>query len=182
MKTTIETNRKRSAIFTNSRTSNRSNQVVTAHVTNLRAPDLTQRPPRSPRSRLGGYSLLPRMLDKGRATLAGTNGEYHFDCPLDKRILSFVGIDPKKLLAGLKKGKGDGEMLEWIQANGKHKRAAWEIQQWSDYMDRRGPDSDPETLQFFAESVAKLTKTREDVKAWADLLELDDFVSFGGKA
>ena len=82
------------------------------------------------------------MLDKGRATLAGTNGEYHFDCPLDKRILSFVGIDPKKLLAGLKKGKGDGEILEWIQANAKHKRASWEIQQWSDYMDRRGPDSD----------------------------------------
>ena len=91
MKTTIETNRIRSAtLFTNSRSRNRSNQAVTANVTNLRAPDLTQRPPRSPRSRLGSYSLLPRMIDKGRATLAGTNGEYHFDCPLDKRILSFV--------------------------------------------------------------------------------------------
>jgi hypothetical protein len=49
-------------------------------------------------------------------------------------------------------------------------------------MDRRGPDSDAETLQYFAESVAKLTRTREDVTTWADLLELDDFVSFGGKA
>jgi hypothetical protein len=183
MKTTIETNRIPSAtLFTNSRSRNRSNQAVTAHVANLRAPDLTQRPPRSPRSRLGAYSLLPRMLDKGRATLAGTNGEYHFDCPLDKRILTFVGIDPKKLLAALKKGKGDGEILEWIQANAKHKRAPWEIQQWSDHMDRRGPDSDAETLQFFAQSVAKFTRTREDVKTWADLLELDDFVSFGGKA
>jgi Domain of unknown function (DUF5069) len=27
--------------------------------------DLTKRPPRSPRLRLGGYALLPRMLDKG---------------------------------------------------------------------------------------------------------------------
>src|SRR5215831_15512085 len=99
MKTTVETNRIRSAtLYTTSRSSNRSNQAVTAHVTSLRAPDLRQRPPRSPRSRLGGYSLLPRMLDKGRATLARTNGEYHFDCPLDKRILSFAGIDPKKLL------------------------------------------------------------------------------------
>jgi hypothetical protein len=49
-------------------------------------------------------------------------------------------------------------------------------------MDRRGPDSDAETMQFFAEYVAKLTKTREDIKTWADALELDDFVSFGGKA
>jgi hypothetical protein len=37
----------------------------------MNAPDLTQRPPRSPRVRLGGYALLPRMLDKGRATIAG---------------------------------------------------------------------------------------------------------------
>ncbi len=35
------------------------------------APDLTQRPPRSPRVRLGGYVILPRMLDKGRATING---------------------------------------------------------------------------------------------------------------
>ena len=159
-----------------------SKKTANSTVRPSNAPNLTQRPPRSPRSRLGGYSLLPRMLDKGRATLAGTNGEYHFDCPLDKRFLSFAGIDPNKLLAGLKNGQGDGEILEWIQDNAKHKRAPWEIQQWSDHMDRRGPDSDAETLQFFAESVAKFTKTREDVKTWADLLELDDFVSFGGKA
>ena len=38
---------------------------------NLNAPDLTQHPPRSPRGRLGGYVILPRCLDKGRATLAG---------------------------------------------------------------------------------------------------------------
>ncbi len=34
----------------------------------LHTPDLTQFPPRSPRVRLGGYVILPRMLDKGRAT------------------------------------------------------------------------------------------------------------------
>ena len=47
--------------------------------------DLTQHPPRSPRVRLGGYATLPRMLDKGRATIAGKNGEYHYNCPLDQR-------------------------------------------------------------------------------------------------
>ena len=157
-------------------------RTAAADVADISATDLTQRPPRSPRSRLGGYALLPRMLDKGRATLAGKNGEYRFNCPLDQRILNFVGIDPNKLLAELKKGKGDGEILERIQANAKHKRAPWEIQQWSDYIDRRGPDSDAETLQLFADYVAKITRTREDIRAWSDLLELDDFVSFGGKA
>jgi hypothetical protein len=153
-----------------------------AKSTNISAPDLTQRPPRSPRSRLGGYALLPRMLDKGRATAVGKNGEYHYNCPLDQHILNFAGIDPKKLLVELKTGKGDGEILDWINTNAKTKRTAWEIQQWSDYHDRRGPDSDAETLQFFAGYVAKLTKTREDVRTWADVLDLDDYVNFGGKA
>ena len=45
--------------------------------------DLTQRPPRSFRVRLGNYVVLARMLDKGRATLAKKNGEYHYDCATD---------------------------------------------------------------------------------------------------
>ena len=149
---------------------------------NITAPDPAQRPPRSPRSRLGGYALLPRMLDKGRATIAGKNGDYSYDSPIDQHVLKFAGIDPKKLLAELNKGKGDGEILDWINTNAKSKRTAWEIQQWSDYQDRRGPDSDAETLKFFAGYVAKLTKTREDIRTWADALELDDHCTFGGKA
>ena len=52
----------------------------------LDSPDLTVFPPRSDRVRLGGYVILPRMLDKGRATLAGKNGEYHYACPVDERL------------------------------------------------------------------------------------------------
>jgi hypothetical protein len=149
---------------------------------NIPAPDLTQRPPRSPRTRLGGYALLPRMLDKGRATLVNKNGEFHFDCPLDQHILSFLGIESKALLEELKKGLGDGEILDWINANAKHKRSPWEIQQWSDFQDRRGPDSDAETLQFFVGYIGKMTTTREDIRTWSDVLDLDDYTTFGGKA
>src|SRR4051812_43965685 len=84
---------------------------------NISAPDLTQRPPRSVRSRLGGYGLLPRMLDKGRATIAGKNGEFHYHCPVDQHILNFLGLDPKALREQLATGKGDGEVLDWINAN-----------------------------------------------------------------
>ena len=78
-------------------------------------PDLTQHPPRSPRVRLGGYVILPRCLDKGRATIAGKNGEYHFACPMDMRFLDYVGIDPEALKKELGTGKSDSEILEWIQ-------------------------------------------------------------------
>ncbi len=89
---------------------------------NLNAPDLTQRPPRSSRVRLGGYVVLPRMLDKCRATLAGKNGEYPSDCPPDKRFLDYAGIDAEALKAEVAIRKGDGELLELVTANAKHKR------------------------------------------------------------
>lgn len=151
-------------------------------IENIIAPDLTQRPPRSSRVRLGGYVVLPRMLDKCRATLAGKNGEYHYDCPLDKRFLDYAGIDAGALKAEVAKGKGDGEILDWVNANAKNKHEPWEILQWSNWMEHRTADSDAETITWFAEAVGKLTKTREDVKGWADLLDLDDHVTFGGKA
>lgn len=146
------------------------------------APNLTQRPPRSVRCRLGGYALLPRMLDKGRASLAGTLGDYKYNCPLDRHFIRFTGIDPEALKAELAAGKGDGEILNWIQEHSPTRRGAWEIEQWSNYQDRRGPDSDAETLQYFAEAVGQLSTVREDIRSWADLLDVDDFVSFGGKA
>ena len=73
-------------------------------------PDLTRRPPRSPRQRLGGYVLLPRMLDKGRAEIASQAGEYHYNCPLDQHFVTFVGIDPEALRKELASGKGDGDL------------------------------------------------------------------------
>src|ERR1700733_4201958 len=103
------------------------------------APDLTQQPPRSARIRLGGYALLPRMLDKGRATINGTNGEYHFNCPLDQRFLNFVGIKADVIKKQLALGKGDGEILEWIEKNAKHKHDAFQIKAWSDYAEQRPP-------------------------------------------
>jgi hypothetical protein len=155
---------------------------MTTPTDNLSAPDLTKRPPRSPNVRLGGYALLPRMLDKGRAEIAGKNGEYNYNCPLDQHFVNFVGIDPAALREQLAAGKGDGEILAWINETAQHKRTPWEIEQWSDYMRRRGPDSDTESRGFFAELLEKHSKTREDIKTWADLLDLDDYVSFGGRA
>jgi hypothetical protein len=74
-------------------------------------------------------------------------GEYHFNCPLDQRILNFLGVDADALREQLATGKGDSEILQWIAESARHKRAPWEIEQWSDFQQRRGPDSDAETLE-----------------------------------
>ena len=142
--------------------------------------DLTQHPPRSTRSRLGGYVLLPRMLDNGRAEIAGKGGEYHFNCPLDQRILEFLGIDAEALRTELAKGKGDGEILDWIKANQLNKHTPAEIEAWSDEQGKRGPDADSQ--EFFDDLRKAAGPDRTDIKTWADLLDLDDYVTFGGKA
>lgn len=147
----------------------------------LVAPDLRQRPPRSPRVRLGGYVILPRLLDKGRASIAEQNGEYHYACPVDQRFIDYTGIDPDQLKEQLATGKGDADILEWIQANARYKREPWEIAQWSAYQEARVP-SDYETREFFNGLHKQAGVLREDITTWFDVLDLDDYATFGGKA
>ncbi|MDB6067026.1 MAG: hypothetical protein JWR26_3234 [Pedosphaera sp.] len=144
------------------------------------APDLTQRPPRSPRVRLAGYAILPRMLDKGRATIVGKHGEYHYNCPMDQHFTEFVGIDAKALQKQLAAGKGDGEIVAWIEKMSKNKRSEAEAVAWSAYHDQRAP-SDLDSRQYFSELQSKIAPKREDVATWFDLLDIDDHVTFGGK-
>lgn len=144
--------------------------------------DLAQRPPRSPRVRLGGYVLLPRLLDKCRAEVAGTPGEYRFNCPMDRRFFEFAGVDHEAFKAEVAKGLGDGEVLAWVAANAKNKHSDWEIAQWSAYREMAVP-ADNESRGFISEQIANGGgAAREDLGTWFDYLDFDDHVSFGGQA
>ncbi len=142
--------------------------------------DLTQRPPRSPRVRLGGFVILPRMLDKCRALVVGKQGEYSFNCPLDQRFLEFAGLNADALREQVVLGKGDGEVLDWIKANSSTKPAAAQIASWSALQEGMAPAS-VELRQFFQEVHSSIAPRREDIVTWFDLLDLDDYVSFGGQ-
>lgn len=139
--------------------------------------DLTQRPPRSPRVTLGGYVILPRMLDKGRAQLAGKAGEYRFNCPLDQRFVSFAGLNADDILQLLRDGKSDSEVLAWVREHSK--RADFEIVSWTQFQFQRTP-SHNESRESFSSAVQTLAPDRDDVQTFFDLLDLDDFVFFGG--
>ena len=142
--------------------------------------NLTQRSPRSPRVRIGGYVILARCLDKGRAQLQGKIGEFHFNCPLDQRFLNFVDVSGEALQEQLAQDKGDQEILTWIESNAKHKRSAWEIAEWSRYREQEVPSS-LEFREFLQKTHSQLAPQREDISTLFDLLDLDDYVSFGGK-
>jgi hypothetical protein len=147
-------------------------------IMSLHTPDLTKFPPRSPRVRLGGYVILPRCLDKGRATLAGKNGEYHYACPLDQGFLEFAGIDAEALKKELT--KSDTEVLAWINANAKHPRTAPEIMAWTAWQENRSPDN-PDSREYFNSLHKAGAPNRTDIATWFDVLDMDDYASFGGK-
>ncbi|MCS1408425.1 MAG: hypothetical protein M2R45_01600 [Verrucomicrobia subdivision 3 bacterium] len=147
----------------------------------ITGPDLTKAPPRSPRVRLGGYVILPRMLDKGRATIAGKNGAYQFSCPLDRRFFDFTGISPNSLMNQLATGKSDELVLTWIRKSAPKQRTQSEIEFWSETESRYAP-ADVESRKFFNSLQEQVAPTRNDIMTWFDLLDVDDYVTFGAKA
>lgn len=143
--------------------------------------DLTQMAPRSPRVRLGGFVTLPRILDKCRAEIAGKQGEYKFNCPLDQRFFTFAQLDAQAFKREVQSGKADGEMLLWVLQNAKRKLEDFEIAAWSRQQEERVP-SDVDARQFFHELHQKTAPQRQDIVTWFDLLDVDDYASFGGRA
>src|SRR3954463_4063422 len=82
------------------------------------AKDLTAEEPRAPGVDVDGYVWLPRMLDKARATLAGSAGEYLFGCPVDHTCMARRGIYPERVLGLPPRHADDRAVLEALQAHG----------------------------------------------------------------
>ena len=90
-------------------------------------------------------------------------------------------MDPDALQAEVAKGLGDGAVLEWISAHARPARGGAEIAAWSAWQEQRVP-GDVESRAFLHETHRQAAAHREDIVGWFDLLDLDDYVSFGGKA
>ncbi len=134
--------------------------------------DLCSQFPRSVRERLGGYVHLARMLDKSRASLSGTLGEYVYPCPLDKLFLEFIGISDQRFLEVVKE-RIDQEVEDWIKQNAvPHSQP--EIESWNDMMLTRGPDS-KEKWEYFQKIRDSIDPARTDITTWADLLDLEEY-------
>ncbi|SDT96049.1 protein of unknown function [Verrucomicrobium sp. GAS474] len=142
----------------------------------LIAPNLTKQPPHSPRERLAGFVIARRTLDKCRADLAGMAGEYHYDCPLDRMLFSFKGIDGKQFREAVRKAKSDEEVGSWLVANGKP-RTPLEIKEWSDHVEASRPIENPKRRQDFSDECEKLGLDPGETTLF-DWLEADDRASF----
>jgi hypothetical protein len=114
--------------------------------------------------------------DKGRATLAGTMGEYHFACPLDRMLFGFKEIQAEEVKKLLASGATDEQVLYWFSEHGT-KKGADEIQARSAGVEAYRPYDDPEKKDWFAAECAHLS-VRPDTTTLFDYLEADDAASF----
>lgn len=90
------------------------------------AKDLTLEEPRALGVELDGYAHLPRMLDKARATLAGTAGDYMFGCPVDHTCMARLGVTPELVLDLAGRYADDERVLDALREHGiPAAREAW---------------------------------------------------------
>ncbi len=114
------------------------------------APDLTKGFPASPHKMIAGYVLAARCVDKCRAVLAGTNGEYHFDCPLDNMWLGFAGIKGSDLKDFVATGADNDAVGKWVEEHAT-KRPRIEIIKWNNDLRYKRMSELPDGLQEFME-------------------------------
>lgn len=141
--------------------------------------DLTKTAPHSPRARNAGFVIANRATDKCRASLAGTIGDYHYDCPLDNMLFSFKGITGEQFKVAVQAAATYEDVGAWLNSNGTPKTQD-EIKTWSDDMEVSSPIKNPERRSAFIQNCSQLMLNPETNSTF-DWLEADDRASFSRK-
>ena len=86
-------------------------------VPEIQAKDLRETPPRRWSDELGGIRWLPRMIDKARAALSGTLGDYLYgQCPMDRSLLRALGMTYKDFTGIVRAaGNDDQKVLDLLE-------------------------------------------------------------------
>jgi len=139
--------------------------------------DLTKTTPRSPYAKTGHIVFVPRTLDKVRAEIAGTLGEYHWRVGLSTRLFDFLEIEADELLRAVDE-EGDDKAV-WARVRDKAKPLSKvEIARFNDSMIESHPETEEQRsrhLGFVAGAgvTDDLDAVAEEM-TFFERLELDD--------
>ena len=133
--------------------------------------DLTKTYPRSPRAKLAGVVMLARTLDKARASNAGTPGEYHFGCGMDKHVLAFLGSDPETFAKNVAEAPDDATIELWARERLKGTTPD-AVESFNTEFAQDAPAAGSESEKFLISERTRLG--RSDITTWFDLLDLDE--------
>jgi hypothetical protein len=140
----------------------------------LLARDLTREFPRSPRETLAGYVVAARTLDKCRAFVNGSIGEFLFNCPLDKQWFEFAEIDPEAFKNFVATGATDAEVADWITKHATP-RERIDIIKWNNRMrDLRISELPDKAQEFLEDYIPKWIPRNRPVYTWFDLYDLEE--------
>ena len=136
--------------------------------------DLSSAFPRSPRQTLAGYVIAGRTLDKCRAVQAGSNGEYHFDCPLDQVFFNFAGISAEDFSTFVATGASDCKVAEWISEKAK-KVTKEELVAWNNDLRYKRISEMPIELQVYLEDyIPEFIPANKIVNYWFDIYDIEE--------
>ncbi|MDQ6941976.1 MAG: DUF5069 domain-containing protein [Candidatus Eremiobacteraeota bacterium] len=135
--------------------------------------DLTTSYPRSVRDKVLGVVQLGRAIDKGIAHANGLNGEYNYDCPMDKGIFDFLGLDGNALLDVIKGAQSESEIEAYVKPFA-DKKSPQEREQFNETFLSHGPQAGSDAEKYFLGLRNDVAPDRTDVTTWPDLLDLDE--------
>ena len=130
---------------------------------------------RSPHEMVGGIVHFGRMLDKIRLHRQNKlPDDYHSNLGLgfDGRCCAFLGIKYEDLVARVKLGGEDEDVLEWCFAEGR-KPSDEEIQAFNDYLRKRGCRDDASTRLVERKKEAGFSN-RDDIQTFFDFIDADE--------
>ena len=133
--------------------------------------DLNRLIPRSPKKKVRGIVMIPRMLDKARAYNSKTLGEYIYPCPLDQIILEFLDIDYREF-ACQAQNLTDEKIDRWINEKTSHKSKD-DKENINKKLLERKPDTQ-ESLDRFNETINKIAPNVKNITTWVDLIDLEE--------
>lgn len=143
----------------------------------MEAKDLAVEAPRSPYETINGFAILARTIDKCRAVINGTSGEYHFDCPLDKTLFGFKNINAEEFKTFVATGASDEEIGKWVAEHGDQKTSE-EVSAWSNaFRTDYSYTTDPNKSEWFKGECERLALDPATTTLF-DYLDVDDKVSF----
>jgi len=130
---------------------------------------------RSPHEKVEGLVHFGRMLDKIRLHDRGRlPADYlaNLGSGFDGRCCSFLGVKYEDVVARVKLGGEDADILEWCLANGR-RPSPEEIDVWNHYLRKRGwrDDASKRLIERKKESGFA---DRDDIKTFFDYIDADE--------
>ena len=130
--------------------------------------DLRAHPPRSPHVMLGGLYFLARTIDKTRAKLQDTLGNYKIGPGLSVYLFEWLGVTEDDFTQAVRDAKNDEDVVAWLLARADRDTFRAINQRLSERAIRDD--------EHFAQVLPRYPVLRDypHLRNWFEILDLDD--------